>query len=93
MKIPKTLLFPASVDGARPITNMTLWRSVKQTLAAADIQLKHSGSRSLRNTFAVLELAKRTDQQTVSQYLGHFEKKAILGYVQAKARVMAPNGK
>jgi site-specific recombinase XerD len=93
MKIPKTLLFPASVDGARPITNMTLWRSVKQTLAAADIQLKHSGSRSLRNTFAVLELAKRTDQETVSQYLGHFEKKAILGYVRAKVRVTAPAGK
>lgn len=93
MKIPKTLLFPSTVDGMRPITNMTLWRSVKQTLAAADVELKHSGSRSLRNTFAVLELAKRTDQDTVSQYLGHFEKKAILGYVQAKAKVMTPAAK
>lgn len=88
MKIPKTLLFPASIDGLRPITNMTLWRSVKQTLTRANIELKHSGSRSLRNTFAVLELAKRTEQQTVSQYLGHFEEKAILGYVQAKAKVI-----
>lgn len=93
MKIPKTLLFPASIDGLRPITNMTLWRSVKQTLARAEIELKHSGSRSLRNTFAVLELAKRIDQYTVSQYLGHFEEKAIVGYVQAKAKVIKSTAK
>lgn len=89
LKIPGPLLFPASLSGTKPLTKMTVFRQTRETFERAGIKKNHGGGRTLRNTFAVFQLLEHTPME-VSELLGHFEEKSILGYVAAKEQLRAP---
>ncbi|MFC7518313.1 tyrosine recombinase XerC [Herbaspirillum sp. GCM10030257] len=86
LKIPGDLLFPASRTGDKPLSKMTVYRMARDTYERAEIQKTRHGGRTLRNTFAIFELMNNRAPSEVSELLGHFEAKSVLGYVVAAAR-------
>lgn len=82
-----SLLFPAGpiggVGAGKPLNPATVWRQTKATYTRAGINVARPGCRTLRNTFAARELVNGTPRATVSEYLGHHEKRTIAVYDQA----------
>ncbi|KRB74256.1 tyrosine-type recombinase/integrase [Noviherbaspirillum sp. Root189] len=86
LKIPGDLLFPASRAGGKPLSKMTVYRIARDTYERAGIKKTRRGGRTLRNTFAVFELMDNRSPSEVSELLGHFKPKSVLGYVVAAAK-------
>jgi len=86
LKIRGDLLFPASMAGDKPLSKMTVYRMARDTYERAEIHKSRHGGRTLRNTFAVFELLDHRTPSEVSDLLGHFEQKSVLGYVIAAAK-------
>ena len=82
--IPGPLLFPASLQGGR-LNPATLYRQVKATFARAEIAVPRKGGRTLRNSFAVRELAAGADIELVGEFLGHRRRRSTEYYVAAGA--------
>lgn len=67
------LLFPAKLTGGT-LHPATVYRQVAKVLQAAGIdprEIKRRGARTLRNTFAMRELAAGGPPERVGEYLGH----------------------
>lgn len=89
-------LFPAGPIGGenadQPVNPATVYRQAKKTYQRAGITVARPGCRTLRNTFAVRELAKGTPKDELREYLGHHEKRAVDLYDHAKT-AFRPGGK
>ncbi|MDD5707053.1 MAG: tyrosine-type recombinase/integrase [Kiritimatiellae bacterium] len=71
--MPRNLLFPADNLG-RALHPATVYRQVASVLSAANLDpaiVKRRGARTLRNTFAVREIATGSPLGLVGEYLGH----------------------
>lgn len=68
LPVPGELVFPNEV-GARQ-HQATVYRQVKATLHKAGIEIPRSGGRTLRNTFAKLEIRSGTESAELTQKLG-----------------------
>ena len=82
--MPGNLLFPANPLGQaqHPVT---VYRQVAAALTAANITpsiVKRRGARTLRNTFAVRELAAGSPLEQVGEYMGHRANRATKPYKQ-----------
>jgi integrase/recombinase XerD len=64
------LLFPATELGQR-ISNATLYRQVKAAFERAGLDSLHQGGRTLRNTFAVRQLANGASLEDLKRLMGH----------------------
>lgn len=80
-QIPSDRLFPASLKEGEMLNKATVYRQVKATLQKAGIDLDHMGGRTLRNSFAVIELKNGTDIETVGMFLGLVERRSTEKYV------------
>ena len=80
------LLFPAAPDCHRMLDSATVYRQVKATFARAGIDPKRWGGRTLRNTFAVRELAETGSVELVGEFLGHRLERSTLYYQEAAQR-------
>lgn len=82
------LLFPAGPIGGEnaecPVDRTTVYRQAKKTFERAGIVVARRGCRTLRNTFAVHELANGRPKDAVYEFLGHHEKRAVDLYDRAK---------
>ena len=82
------LLFPADVSG-RTLHPATVYRRVASVLASAGIPeslIKRRGARTLRNTYAVRELAAGSPIHLVGEALGHASDRATLHYLAIARR-------
>lgn len=66
--IPGNLAFPA--PSGKRLDATTVYLQVKATLASAGIAIRRSGGRTLRNTYAVQEIAQGTEKPALTQHLG-----------------------
>jgi integrase/recombinase XerD len=86
LAIPGPLLFPATRQGGK-LARATVYRQVKATFTRAGIDAVHLGGRTLRNAFAVRELAATAGNvELVGEFLGHRKRRAIEPYAQAAQR-------
>jgi integrase/recombinase XerD len=83
-RIPGSLLFPASLKEGQELNKATVYRHVKATLEQAGLDVERMGGRTLRNSFAVRELANDTPIELVGTYLGHYERRSTEKYVVPK---------
>ena len=92
---PGTKLFPSSLSGAQ-MHPTTLYRSVKAVLSAADIpasKIMRRGARTLRNSFAISQLARGCSTDTVGEYLGHRAERSTLHYLDAAPQLRKLGGR
>jgi len=78
-KIPGALLFPSSEKGQR-LDKSTVYLLAKATYARAGIEIQRRGPRTLRNSFAVRELAQGGSLELVKEFLGHRKEKSTQKY-------------
>jgi integrase/recombinase XerD len=81
-KIAGALLFPASLKGGR-LNPATIYRQVKATFTRAEIAVPRRGGRTLRNSYAVRELAAGADIELVGEFLGHRKRRSTEYYAAA----------
>lgn len=67
--LPGEFLFPATTNG-NPMEKTQVYRYVKETLEAAGIKVDREGGRTLRNAYAVRELAEGEEIEDVRERLG-----------------------
>ena len=85
------LLFPAKAGSNLLLNPATVYRQVKATFERAGIDPKRWGGRTLRNTFAVRELAETGSTELVGEFLGHRLQRSTLYYqAAANQRKAAP---
>jgi site-specific recombinase XerD len=72
LDVPGKLLFPAALRKNEKIDRVTLYRQIKATFERAGmVSVDHQGGRTLRNTFAVRELAQGTTLEQLYDLMGH----------------------
>jgi len=81
LAIPGNLAFP-SPSGKR-LDASSVYLQVKATLASAKINITRSGGRTLRNTYAVQEIALGTEKATLSKQLGLALERSTQTYIDA----------
>lgn len=81
LAIPGNLAFP-SPSGKR-LDASSVYLRVKATLASAKINITRSGGRTLRNTYAVQEIALGTEKATLSKQLGLALERSTQTYIDA----------
>lgn len=86
MRIPGPHLFPAARNG-KPLKSSTLYYQVQAVMERAGVSAPHLGGRTLRNSFAVRELAAGRAPEHVSEMMGHHRERAIGRYLDAKRRL------
>lgn len=82
MAMPGKLLFPATLSGKR-MAKSTFYLAVKATFDRADLEVRHQGGRTLRNTFAVRALRRGVSYEDVNSCLGLRQPKSIEQYQYA----------
>ncbi len=86
LDVPGKLLFPAGLRKNEKIDQATLYRQIKATFERAEMDsVDHQGGRTLRNTFAVRELALGTSIEQLYDLMGHRDIKTtecFVGLVQ-----------
>lgn len=87
LKIPGNLMFPADKSGSRRLNKATVYRQVRATMERAGVQAERLGGRTLRNTFAVRELAEGKSIEHVRDMLGHREIRSTFAYQDACNRM------
>lgn len=80
LKIPGTLLFPATLQGGT-LDKATVYRQVKATFGRAGIDVQRLGGRTLRNSFAVRELHAGSSLELVGEFMGHRKRKSTEHYL------------
>lgn len=85
LNIPGTrLLFPAKLSGGAgdQLDHATIYRQIKETYKRAGIEARRRGGRTLRNSFAVRELAAGVKVEEVKEFMGHREKRSTEYYAE-----------
>ncbi|MBV0881495.1 site-specific integrase [Noviherbaspirillum sp. L7-7A] len=86
LDVPGKFLFPAGLRKNERLDQATLYRQIKATFDRADMtSVDHQGGRTLRNTFAVRELALGTTVEKLYDLMGHRDIKTtetFIGLVQ-----------
>lgn len=89
-KIPSKLLFPATLVSDEPLNKATVYRHAKAAFEKAGIEVERMGGRTLRNSFAVRELANGQPPELVKQMMGHYELRSTLMYDLATTQKPLP---
>jgi site-specific recombinase XerD len=85
LAIPGPLAFPSTLQGKK-LSKSTLFLLVKATFVRAGIPARRMGGRTLRNTFAVDQL-DRVTQEELTEQLGLSETRATEIYADAKRKL------
>ncbi|MGZ9709260.1 tyrosine-type recombinase/integrase [Glaciimonas sp. GNP009] len=88
--IAGTVVFPASLQGGM-LNPATVYRNVKKTFAAANIDVMRKGGRTLRNAYAIREL-KTEAIERVGELLGHRQRRSTEYYVLQTTSDPKPDG-
>lgn len=81
------LLFPATLKEKRHgnrLNPSTVYLLVKETFAAAGIDVARKGPRTLRNAFAKTELAHGTAPEDLIEYMGFYETRSLEKYLPVR---------
>ncbi|MYM41916.1 tyrosine-type recombinase/integrase [Duganella qianjiadongensis] len=89
LQIPGSLAFPA--PSGKRLNASTVYLQVKSTLASAKIDVKRSGGRTLRNTYAVQEITLGTQKPTLTKQLGLALERSTDTYINAKRQNENPD--